>query len=216
MVCLVSTILSSVAWAGPVSFRAEIKPIGVINSPDNDGLGVRYSDFGGSYSELLDGSASYLGTVQLGLELDASVCYFDLLVGGGFSGNGGFAGGLFTGDVGCRFKINKAGTFAIGPFFGFISPVDTEWEAWGGQNEGTIDMQGNPGIQGGLKLTGGWKHVGLVLQLGYAQYGYDLSADNPWDWEIQQDNGGWVPYVFADKEIKMDGFFGQFGVSVQF
>lgn len=201
---------------GPMRFRTEIKPIGGILSSDIDELGIRYTRGGWMYSETIDGSGSYMGTIQIGLELDTAPCFIDLLFGGGLVGNEGFGSGLFTGDIGFRFKLDKEGTFAIGPFFGVIVPTDAEWEVRSDGDEGTMDLTGNTGIQGGIKLTGGWENFCLVLQLGYAQYGYDMDADNPGDWEVRRDNGTWLPYASADHEIEMDGFFGQFGVTAQF
>lgn len=197
----------------PVRFRVELKPIGGIVSSDLDGLGVRRNGYG----EYLDGYSSYQGTAQLGIQINALPCYFDVLVGGGGVGNGGFASGLLVGDIGCRFKLNKAGTLALGPFFGAIVPGDTEWELDEySSNDDSIDMKGNAGVQGGLKFTGGWTHVSFILAVGYAQYGYDFDT-NETGWEITRDSADtWESYSTADKEVDMSGFFGQFGVSVQF
>jgi hypothetical protein len=215
---LVTGLLSAgaVAENGPVRFRVELKPIGGITSSDLDGLGIQYTTGSFSYSETIDGSASYMGTLQVGLEINAKPCYIDFLAGGGFTGNEAFGSGLFTGDIGVRFKLNEAGTIAFGPFFGVIVPTDAEWEVREDGDEGTMDMNGNTGWQGGVKLTGGWEQFSLVLQLGYADYGYDFDANNPGDWRIRRDDGPWQSYASANKEVDMAGFFGQFGVTAQF
>ncbi|GEM_PF-1147335 len=186
---------------GPVKFRAELKPLGGLISPDIDGKEARYSSGLTTYTETFDGSGSYYGTAQVGIEVDAKICYIDVLAGGGGVANGGFAGGLFTGDVGCRFKLNEAGTLALGPYIGVVVPGDTEWEVF----DETLELSGNSGVQGGIKLTAGWEHINFLLQAGYADFSYDVTREDI--------TVGWNYYP---DELDMSGFFGQFGVSLQF
>ena len=204
--------------AGPARFRAEIKPLGVLSSSDIDDKGIRYDGGFYTYSETLDGTGSYYGTAQLGVEIDTGIGYLDILGGGGVFANGGFAGGLLVGDIGYRFKLNESGTLAIGPFFGIVVPGDSEWEL--DDEDESVDLKGSGGFQGGVKFTGGWEHVSFIVQVGYADFSYDMEPEgNLADWEYTENGGAtWTSWnlVGDEPELDMAGLFGEFGVSIQF
>lgn len=205
--------------AAPTRFRAEVKPIGLITSGDVEDFGVRYFDGATTYSEIIDGENSYLGIAEVGVEFDAGFCFIDLLVGGGGTANGGFASGLLTADVGCRFKLDEEGTLAMGPFIGAIMATETEWEVREDGDEGTADLDGFSGLKAGVKLTAGWHYVSIIVEGGYARFGYDLSADNPGAWQYTRDDGAtWIPLnaVGNEVEIEMDGFYGLIGACLHF
>jgi len=197
----------------PVRFRAEFKPVGGLISPDIDEKGARVTVGAITYAETIDGEGSYYGTAQVGIEADAKICYIDVLAGGGLLANGVFAGGLFTGDVGCRFKLNEAGTLALGPYIGVVVPGDTELEV----GDETLELSGSSGVQGGLKFTASWEFISFVFQAGYADFSYDAKPDDSTlAWEYTENDGDtWMPWA-GDEELDMSGFFGQCGVSIQF
>lgn len=213
---MAAVVWGGMAMAGPVKFHAEIKPIGFLISPDVDGVGVGYSSGFHSYSEEIVGYGSYLGSIELGVQIDTKVGYLDLLAGGGGVLNGVFAGGLFLADVGYRFKLNKSGTLALGPFLGVVVPGDTTWATEEGSD---VDLVGNGGAQAGLKFTWGWKHVSFLLQGGYMGFTYDMThPDDGNTWTYTKDGWDTSESWAAGESVELDmsGFFAEFGVGLQF
>jgi hypothetical protein len=219
MLCLLvlSGLVPAAGLAKVVRFRAEIKPIGFLASPEVDGLGVGYTDpgyYSYSYTEEIEGGGSYLGAAELGIEIDTKIGYLDLLAGGAGVVNGVFAGGLFVADAGYRFKLNRSGTVTLGPFVGIVVPGDTEWEV----DDSTVELEGNGGAQAGLKFTWGWENVSFLLQGGYMGFTYDMTRPddgNSWFYFDDENNdSSWD--VGEKKELDMSGFFADFGVSLQF
>ncbi len=203
-------------FAGPVKFRTEISPIGGITSSDIDGLGVRHDTSYGTYAEIIDGQGNYLGTLELGVEIDTKIGYVDVLGGFGGAVNGAWGGGLFLLDGGYRFKLNGPGTMTIGPFVGLVAAGDTEWETDEG---GMIDMSGDSGAQVGVKFTWGWRHVSFLAKLGYMSFAYELEPeDQSLNWRYTRNGGdSWQTWGAGETvEADMSGFFGQFGVTLQF
>ncbi len=222
MVMLVGLVvaLSLTSHADRVRFCAEVKPLGGLSSSDLDdkGIGVVYGPY--AYSEEIDGTGSYYGSLQVGVEIDAEICYVDLLVGGGLFGNGAFGAGFAAGDIGCRFKLTESGSLALGPYLGVIVPGDTEWDVDVSGTDETMELSGSSGLEGGVKMTYDIGMLGVVLQLGYADFSYDLNPDNPYVNWFYTDNGGYTWTSFSaignEAEIDMSGFYGQFGATFRF
>ncbi|MDF7823397.1 hypothetical protein P4B35_05190 [Pontiellaceae bacterium B12227] len=218
---LVATLaaLPMLGTAGPVRFRLDIFPVGGVVSPDAQLYMWKTAGFTTQSYELEDGAGAYLGTVQVGIDIDTKIGYLDLLVGGGvlampLTGDGVETfpiGGALTGEVAYRFKLNKRGTVTIGPFIGFMMPTDAtfelEDETGMGDDVDEFDLISDGGGQAGVKFTAGGKNVCFSMKAGYTVFGYEVESNEDPGWNISYGD---------DDQLDMTGFFAQFGLGLQF
>ena len=218
LLVVLAGLIPIIGTAGPVKFRIEVQPIGGVASP-NAYLHLTKTVGFTTQTYELDGAGAYFGSLEVGVEIDTKIGFVDCLVGSGLlfmpvTAEGvekSPGSGAFTTEVGYRFKLNRSGSVALGPFLGVVIPGDTtlelEDDTGAGNDTDTFDFYGEGGGMAGVRFTAGGKHVSFAMKVGYMSWGYEVEPGDDQSWTVSY--GG-------DDRLDMSGFFAQFGISSQF
>ena len=147
-----------------------IRPVSLLVSSDIEGFEL--SD--GSQTETVDGTGSWIPSIDGGVRFNARACYIDLTGGLGVIANGAFSGlyAVFP-DAAFRFKLGEHAT--IGPHIGMLSLSDASWHG-----DADVTLGGRVGFILGVGFTVGGSRAAFSANIDYLSAGYDVDSWTNW------------------------------------
>lgn len=189
-----------------VDFVLDLQPLTVLVSPDSDGFYLERSSGGTYYSSYermeIEGSGSFMPTLDVGVGFDTSIARLDTTVGLGYLWNDAFGGVVSLVSFDAKFKLGRAVT--LGPRIALVFSENLYFHDIDNDDVWLSAEEGMQGVMYGIDFTAGGKTVSFHLNLDYV----DLKP-----YEVHNDYSSWAA---SDDELDLSGYAVGLGVVFHF
>ena len=177
----------------PVYVILDVRPIGLLHSPDVDDFYTERETLTTYEREEISGNGSWVPSARLGLGFNTPACYIDITGGGGLLWNNVAPTDFAFADISIPFKLGSKIT--LGPHYSAMQFGEPDWEG-----DSDVEFEDADGEAYGLSLTIGGRLVSLRAAIDYWDAEFDVATDPlvTRQWSENQDSldySGWSVHV---------------------